>query len=85
MAAPSPWCALRRRADRRPRLLSRNAIAAGIRAWLAVRDFIEVDTAIPQVSPGRRHLCAFSTEAIRPWSAPAWPTKRLFRVWGRIP
>lgn len=85
MAAPSLWRALRRRADRRPRLLARNAIAAGIRAWLAARDLIEADTTILQVSPGRRHLCALSTEAIRPWSAPAWPTKRLFRVWGRIP
>ncbi|MBX3575188.1 MAG: EF-P lysine aminoacylase GenX [Mesorhizobium sp.] len=65
MTAPSPWWTPHVHADRRPRLLARNAIAADIRAWFAARDFVEVDTAILQVSPGNEaHLSAFSTEAI---------------------
>lgn len=65
MTAPSPWWTPHVHADRRPRLLARNAIAADIRAWFAARDFIEADTAILQVSPGNEaHLSAFSTTAI---------------------
>lgn len=65
MTAASPWWTPHVHADRRPRLLARNAIAADIRAWFAARDFVEVDTAILQVSPGNEaHLSAFSTEAI---------------------
>jgi len=65
MTGPSPWWTPDVHADRRPRLLARNAIAADIRAWFAQRDFVEVDTAILQVSPGNEaHLSAFSTEAI---------------------
>ncbi len=65
MTAPSPWWTPHVHADRRPRLLARNAIAADIRAWFAARDFVEVDTAILQVSPGNEaHLSAFPTEAI---------------------
>src|SRR5690606_12196001 len=60
MTPASPWWAPHRHADRRPRLIARNAIAADIRAWLAARDFVEVDTAILQVSPGNEaHLSAF--------------------------
>lgn len=65
MTAPSPWWTPHVHADRRPRLIARNAIAADIRAWFAARDFVEVDTAILQISPGNEaHLSAFSTEAI---------------------
>ncbi|MCO5161120.1 MAG: EF-P lysine aminoacylase EpmA [Mesorhizobium sp.] len=65
MTAASPWWTPHVHADRRPRLLARNAIAADIRAWFSQRDFVEVDTAILQVSPGNEaHLSAFSTEAI---------------------
>jgi len=65
MTAASPWWTPHVHADRRPRLIARNAIAADIRAWFAARDFVEVDTAILQVSPGNEaHLSAFSTEAI---------------------
>jgi lysyl-tRNA synthetase class 2 len=65
MTAPSPWWTPHVHADRRPRLLTRNAIAADIRAWFCARDFVEVDTAALQVSPGNEaHLAAFSTEAI---------------------
>ncbi|MBX3580303.1 MAG: EF-P lysine aminoacylase GenX [Rhizobiaceae bacterium] len=67
MTAASPWWAPHRHADRRPRLLQRNAIAAAIRQWFASRDFIEVQTAALQVSPGNEtHLSAFATEAILP-------------------
>ncbi len=53
--------------DRRPRLLARNRIAAALRAWFSARDFVEVEAAILQVSPGNEaHLSAFSTTAIGP-------------------
>ncbi len=43
----------------------RNRIAAGLRAHLAARDFVEVEAACLQVSPGNAaHLSAFATEAI---------------------
>jgi elongation factor P--(R)-beta-lysine ligase len=54
-------------ADRRPLLLARNRIAAAMRAWFAERDFVEVETAALQVSPGNEtHLHAFATELIGP-------------------
>ncbi|WP_279599016.1 EF-P lysine aminoacylase EpmA [Methylobacterium sp. J-076] len=54
-----------RHADRRPRLLLRNRITAAFRAWFAARDFVEIEAACLQVSPGNEaHLSAFSTEAI---------------------
>ena len=54
-------------ADRRLFLLARNRIAAALRAWFAARDFIEVETATLQVSPGNEtHLHAFATELIGP-------------------
>ncbi|MGA0539103.1 EF-P lysine aminoacylase EpmA [Neotabrizicola sp. VNH66] len=59
------WWHPARHADRRPILLARNRIAAGIRAWMADHDFIEVDPAGLQVSPGNEaHLHAFATTAI---------------------
>src|SRR5579864_359217 len=54
-------------ADRRPLLLGRNRITAALRAWFAARDFVEVETATLQVSPGNEtHLHAFATELIGP-------------------
>jgi lysyl-tRNA synthetase class 2 len=54
-------------ADRRPLLLARNRIGAALRAWFAARDFVEVETAALQVSPGNEtHLHAFATELIGP-------------------
>ncbi len=54
-----------RHADRRPLLLARNRIQAGLRAWLAGEGFTEVDVAAMQVSPGNEaHLHGFATEAI---------------------
>jgi len=67
MITASPWWTPDVHADRRPRLIQRNAIAASMRDWFARRDFIEVTTAALQVSPGNEaHLSAFATEAIGP-------------------
>lgn len=62
--APS-WWSPAVHADRRPFLIGRNKIQARLRAHFAEQDFIEVDTATLQVSPGNEaHLHAFRTEAI---------------------
>ena len=54
-------------AARRPHLLGRSRIATAMRAWFAARDFIEVETAALQVSPGNEiHLHAFATDLIGP-------------------
>lgn len=67
MITPSPWWSPGRHADRRPLLLARNRIAARVREQFAAQDFVEVETAVLQVSPGNEtHLHAFSTEAIGP-------------------
>jgi lysyl-tRNA synthetase class 2 len=65
MPAPSPWWTPHVHTDRRPFLLGRNRIQAAFRGFFAARDFVEVDTATLQVSPGNEaHLHAFATEAI---------------------
>ncbi len=67
MINASPWWIPHVHADRRPRLMTRNAITAAVRDWFAQRDFIEVETAALQVSPGNEaHLSAFATQAIGP-------------------
>ena len=67
MTAASPWWTPHVHADRRPRLILRNAIAATVRHWFAERDFIEIETSALQISPGNEaHLSAFATEAIGP-------------------
>ena len=61
----SPWWTPAVHADRRPLLLARNRIQAGLRGYLAAEGFIEVDPAGLQVSPGNEaHLHGFMTEAI---------------------
>lgn len=61
----NPWWAPARHEGRRPALLARNRIQAAMRAWLAARDFTEVDPAALAISPGNEaHLHAFATEAI---------------------
>lgn len=61
----SPWWTPDLHADRRPFLLGRNAIQRAFRRHFDDRDFIEVDTATLQVSPGNEaHLHGFRTEAI---------------------
>jgi lysyl-tRNA synthetase class 2 len=63
MAEPSPWWTPALHADRRPFLLARGRIAAGLRQWFAEHDFFEVETGILQRSPGNEtHLHAFATE-----------------------
>ncbi len=58
-------------ADRRPLLLARNRIQAALRDWFTAQDFVEVETAAMQVSPGNEtHLHAFATELIGPDAAP---------------
>ncbi|MBO3758126.1 EF-P lysine aminoacylase EpmA [Ciceribacter sp. L1K22] len=61
----SPWWSPEVHADRRPFLLGRNAIKAEFRAYFARRDFIEVETAALQISPGNEaHLHGFATKLI---------------------
>ncbi len=61
----TPWWAPAFHADRRPLLLARNRIQAGLRGYLAEEGFIEVDPTALQVSPGNEaHLHAFGTQAI---------------------
>ena len=63
----SPWWAPHVHADRRPFLRARAAITAATRAWFGACDFVEVETAILQVSPGNEaHLHAFATELVAP-------------------
>lgn len=65
MSHASPWWTPDVHADRRPFLLGRNRIQTALRRFFEVRDFIEVDTATLQVSPGNEaHLHAFATEAL---------------------
>src|SRR3954468_24540318 len=67
MAAATPWWAPHVHADRRPFLLARARITAALRAFFAARDFVEVEAAILQVSPGNEaHLHAFATELVTP-------------------
>jgi lysyl-tRNA synthetase class 2 len=66
MIEASPWWTPHVHADRRPRLLLRNRIAAAIRSFLSERDFIEVEAACLQISPSNEtHLSAFATAEIR--------------------
>lgn len=63
----SPWWAPRVYADRRPFLLTRNRISTAFRAWFGAKNFIEVETAILQASPGNEaHLHAFATKLVSP-------------------
>lgn len=65
MSHASPWWTPDVHADRRPFLLGRNRIQSALRRFFDARDFIEVDTATLQVSPGNEaHLHAFATEAL---------------------
>lgn len=58
----SPFWAPEIHAGRRPILLARGRVIAGLRAWFAARDFVEVETGALRVSPGNEtHLHAFAT------------------------
>jgi lysyl-tRNA synthetase class 2 len=70
MSQPSPWWARRVHADRQPLLRARRRVLAALRDHLETRDFVEVETAILQVSPGNEtHLHAFATELAAPGGA----------------
>jgi elongation factor P--(R)-beta-lysine ligase len=59
----SRWWSPARRADIRPFLAARTAITRALRAWFEDQGFVEVETAILQVSPGNEtHLHAPRTE-----------------------
>ena len=65
--AISPFWERERHRDRRPFLLARNRVVAALHAWFAEAEFVEVDTAVLQVSPGNEtHLHAFGTDWIGP-------------------
>ena len=67
MKTPSapPWWRPDIHADRRPFLLARTKIVRAVRGWFETRDFLEVEAAALQVSPGNEaHLHAFSTEMV---------------------
>lgn len=67
MTTPSPYWSRDRHQDRRPFLIGRNRITAALRAWFAGRDFVEIEPAALQVSPGNEaHLHAFATELVGP-------------------
>ena len=52
-------------AARRPYLLARGKITAALRTWFMRQDFVEVETAALQISPGNEtHLHAFATDLI---------------------
>ncbi|MBP1887160.1 EF-P lysine aminoacylase EpmA [Sinorhizobium mexicanum] len=65
MPHASPWWTPDVHADRRPFLIGRNRIQSALRRYFDERDFVEVDTASLQVSPGNEaHLHAFATQAL---------------------
>ena len=67
MPQASPWWTPDVHADRQPFLRARRHILAALREHLAARDFVEVETAILQRSPGNEaHLHAFATELVAP-------------------
>lgn len=63
----SPWWSPHVHADRRPFLRARHNIKARLRTYLETADFVEIETAALQVSPGNEaHLHAFATELVAP-------------------
>jgi lysyl-tRNA synthetase class 2 len=67
MTGVSPWWDPQVHADRRVFLRARQRIIARLRHLFAAQEFVEVETAALQVSPGNElHLHAFATEFISP-------------------
>src|SRR5437588_9131595 len=67
MARPAPFWTPDLYAERRPFLLERGAIIRALRDHFAEQDFVEVETAALQVSPGNEtHIHAFRTELVQP-------------------
>ncbi|MGO4405894.1 EF-P lysine aminoacylase EpmA [Bosea sp. RAF48] len=64
-SSPTPFWRPDVHADRRPALLARGRIKTALRRWFEARDFIEVEAAILQRSPGNEtHLHGFGTTLI---------------------
>ena len=62
-----PWWERRTHVDRRPLLVTRGRIKAGIRAHFEALGFTEVECAVLVPSPGNEaHLHAFETSAVDP-------------------
>ncbi len=62
---PSPFWTPHIHEDRRAKLLLRNTVTRATRSFFEAREFVEVETAILQLSPGNEtHLHAFATEII---------------------
>jgi lysyl-tRNA synthetase class 2 len=67
MPDPSPWWAAHVHADRRSFLAARDRIKRALRGFFHARDFVEVEAAVLQVSPGNEaHLHAFAAELVGP-------------------
>jgi lysyl-tRNA synthetase class 2 len=67
MSQSSPWWIPDVHTDRQPLLRARRRVLAALRDHLETRDFVEVETAILQISPGNEtHLHAFATELRSP-------------------
>ncbi len=65
--ASPPFWSRDRHAERRDRLLARTRVASFARRWFDADDFVEVDTAALQVSPGNEtHLHGFRTTLVEP-------------------
>jgi len=68
---PSSWWNPDRHRDRQPLLRARGRIREALRQWLLAQDFIEVETAALQRSPGNEtHLHAFRTTLVTPAGEP---------------
>ena len=67
MPGSPPFWSRDAHAARRPYLQARGRIMAALRNWFAAHEFIEVETAALQVSPGNEtHLHAFAADLIGP-------------------
>jgi elongation factor P--(R)-beta-lysine ligase len=67
MIEKSPFWMQHMHQDRRAKLLQRNAMTKATRLFFEHYDFVEVETAILQVSPGNEtHLHGFATNLIKP-------------------
>jgi len=63
----SPWWRPQNHQDRRGFLLARGRIRSAVRGWFEARDFVEVEAAALQASPGNEaHLHGFETQMIGP-------------------
>jgi lysyl-tRNA synthetase class 2 len=78
MSTRTPFWNPRLHAERRPFLIERMAILRALRDHFADMEFIEIETAALQVSPGNEtHVHAFRTEMVQPGG---WRDRRFFRT-----